>query len=586
MVDIKDVPPNSSAIIISMCDFCQNQKEISYKNYNKNISNGGKFSCSVKCGILKAKESNLKKWGVDSTNKLEGKKDKIKNTLLKKWGVDHVSKIKEVSLSKSIKMKDKSDIVSKRIKDYYSNLTNEEIENIKLKRIKTSYDRWGVDNVSKSEEVKNKVKKTVEDKWGGFTLSSDILSDKVKKTNIKKWGFEYPSKSEYIKEKTYKTNYDRWGVKMPSMNPNVKDKIKDKMLEKYNVVNIMFSEEFRLKYKISNEKRFIKYLGDRNYEFSCSVCESNYVIDYDNYYKRKLRLVSTCTNCFPILQNSSIKEEELYSFIKSIYDKEIIKNYRDTLEIDIYIPELRLGFEFNGIYWHSDEKLNKNYHLYKTNFFKEKGVRIIHIWEDDWNFKREIVYSQIRNFLLKIEKRLFARNCDIKEIKDSKIVRNFLEENHIQGFIRSSVKIGLYHNDELVSIMTFDQSEGRKKMEVGGWNLSRFCSKKNYNVLGSSSKLLTYFIKKWSPKRIISFADKDWSNGDLYYKLGFILKSDLKPDFKYIIDNKRVNKQRLTKKKLIKLGKDPNLTSEVILNNMNIKKVYGVGQLKFELTFK
>lgn len=583
LVDIKDVPKNSSALINVSCDYCNESKEISYKNYNKNISSGGKFACSVRCGVLKSKESTFKKWGVDSTNKLSGKKEKIKKTLMLNWGVDHVSRISEVSQSKSNKMKEKSEEVSKRIKDFYSGLDKEDIEKINQKRCETSLKKWGVDNVSKLDFVKLKVKKTFNEKWGGFTLSSDFLRKKVKDTNIEKWGYEHPSKSEIIKDKTYKTNYDRWGVKIPSMNQLIKDKMKDTMMGKYDVVNIMFSEDFRKKYNITNELGYSKYLGDRLYEFICGSCNKEYIIDYDNYYKRKLRFVNTCTNCFPILSTSSIKEDEIYAFIKSIYSGNIIKNYRDGLEIDIFIPELNLGFEFNGIYWHNDDKLDKNYHLNKTNYFNNKGISIIHIWEDDWDFKKDIIKSQISNFLKLSNNKIFARNCEIREIEDSKLVRKFLDKNHIQGFIRSLVKLGLYHNNELISIMTFDQSEGRKKMDEREWNLSRFCSKLDCNVLGASSKLLKYFIRKWKPKRIISFADKDWSKGDLYFKLGFTLKNELKPDFKYIIDNKRINKQRLTKKKLIKMGKNPNLTSERIINEMNIKKIYGVGQLKFEM---
>jgi hypothetical protein len=153
------------------------------------------------------------------------------------------------------------------------------------------------------------------------------------------------------------------------------------------------------------------------------------------------------------------------------------------LEIDIYLPELKLGFEFNGLYWHSNKFKEKNYHLNKTDWFKEKGIRIIHIWEDDWILRREIVESQIKNSIGLNTNRIFARKCYIKEV-DVKIARKFLNENHIQGFVNSSNKLGLYYNEDLVSIMTFDNNEGRKKMELFGYNLNRFCNKKGINVIG------------------------------------------------------------------------------------------------------
>lgn len=89
-------------------------------------------------------------------------------------------------------------------------------------------------------------------------------------------------------------------------------------------------------------------------------------------------------------------------------------------------------------------------------------IRVIHIWEDDWTYKQDIVKSQVKN-LLGFSNRIWARKCQIKEV-DVKECRLFLEENHIQGFINSNLKIGLYYgDDELISLMTFDKYEGRKR---------------------------------------------------------------------------------------------------------------------------
>lgn len=583
-VNIKDVPLGSRAIILTQCDYCQSKRELAYKNYNDNIKRGGKYACSVKCGVLKAKESNLQNLGVESFFQSQSFKEKAKKTLLEKWGVTHISKSESISDRKSQKMKEKSEGTSHRVKQYHLNLSVEERAKINIKRENTNLERWGQKWISQVDSIKEKIKQTNLEKWGGFTFDSMELREKVRQTNLERWGCEIPSKSDLVKKKTTATNFRRWGYKSPSMTEVVKNKTRNTLLEKYNVINIMFSTEFRSKFKITAEAGWIRYLGTRNYEFFCEVCRGNYDIDYDNYYKRKLRGVSTCTGCFPILENSSIKEKELANFISSIYTNKIINSYRDGLEIDIYLPELGIGFEFNGLYWHSEEKLDRNYHLNKTNYFKERGIRIIHIWEDLWDFKREIIKSQITNWICG-QKKIFARKCVVKQIIQSREATQFLTQNHIQGGIRSMIKLGLYYEGELVSIMTFDNSEGRKKMETGAWNLSRFCSKINTNVTGAASKLLKYFVDNWQPKRIISFSDKDWSTGNLYYGLGFTLVGDLKPDYKYIIDHQRVNKQRLTKKKLISRGQDPKLSESQIIAEMNINKIYNVGQLKFELNF-
>jgi hypothetical protein len=163
------------------------------------------------------------------------------------------------------------------------------------------------------------------------------------------------------------------------------------------------------------------------------------------------------------------------------------------------------------------------------------------------------------------------------------MIRSFLNNSHIQGYVSSSLKIGLFFENELVSLMTFDHFEGRKKMNEDEWNLSRFCNKIGVNVIGGASKLLSYFKKIKEPVRIISFADKSWSTGELYYKLDFYLKSTSYPNYSYFIDKQRVNKQRYKKSKLIKMGFDEKKSeSKIMEDDFGSYKIFDCGQLKFE----
>lgn len=585
VIDIKDLPKGSRSKILSKCDFCGSEKEIDYKSYNDNIKRGGKFSCSPKCGIEKAKKTNLERYGEEIAANSKKVRNKFKQTMLSKWGVDHPSKLKEISIKKSEKMKLKSSEISNRIKEYFKNKTEEEKEITEEKRRKTNLIKYGVDNISKIDEIKEKKKKTFTDKWGGFTFDSDILMDKVNGTNMEKYGTIYPSTTDIVKHKMRKTSLEKYGVEYPTKSDQIKEKVKNTFLEKYGSKNIMFSEDFRSRFEISKDPNYVGYLGNREYIFNCDNCGSNYEIGYDNFYKRKLRKVNPCTICNGISESSSIKENELSDFIKSVYNGEIIKKYRDGIEIDIFLPEIKIGFEFNGLYWHSELWKEKNYHINKTNYFRERGIKIIHIWEDDWDNKNEIIKSQIINWIGLNKNRIWARKCEIKEIDSPKEYSDFLEKNHIQGYIRSTYKIGLYHKNELVSLMTFDNSEGRNKMEEGGWNLSRFCNKIGFSVVGSASKLLNHFIKNKNPKRIISFADLDWSEGDLYYKLNFNLINTLRPDYKWVVDQKRINKQRFTKSKIKKFGFDDNLSESKVMNKLGYYKIFNCGQLKFEIDY-
>ena len=357
--------------------------------------------------------------------------------------------------------------------------------------------------------------------------------------------------------------------------PEKRDEIKETWMEKYGVDNPMISEKLRKDFIISKDVSYIKYIGSNYSLFNCKN-NHEFTIHIDNYHNRLRDNLPLCTVCYPIGNNSSIKEIELLKYIKSVYSGEIIGSYRDGLEIDIYLPELKIGFEFNGLFWHSEEWKQKNYHLEKTNYFKDKSIRIIHIWEDDWDYKQEIVKSQIKNWLGLAKTKIYARKCHIRVITD---VKCFLNENHIQGYVNSNLKLGLYYQEELVSIMTFDHFEGRKKMLHNEWNLNRFCTKLDHSIVGGASKLLSYFIQNYKPTRIISYADKDWSQGELYKMLGFDILSESNPDYKYIIENKRRNKQNF-KKSNLKIG--DNISESEFMKKSHIKKIWDCGKIKFE----
>jgi hypothetical protein len=330
-----------------------------------------------------------------------------------------------------------------------------------------------------------------------------------------------------------------------------------------------FDDYRRLIFKVANNENYIKYLGNKVSLFKCDKGHE-YEINSDNYFGRIKGNISLCTICNPIGDSKSIKEKELFEYINSIYNCEIRQKYRNKLEIDIYLPELNIGFEFNGLYWHSDGKKDKDYHFNKTKYFNDKGIRIIHIWEDDWDHKNNIIKSQIRN-LIGLSDKIWARKCQIKEVP-VKEARDFLDNNHIQGFVNSNIKIGLYHNNELVSLMTFDKFEGRKKLSSTEYNLNRFCNKIGFSVIGGASKLLNYIIKEYKPTRIISYADRDWSIGNLYNKLGFEVVYISEPDYKYVVNGRRIHKSNF-KKSITGLSE----------NKLNINKIWDCGKIKFEL---
>ena len=544
IVDIKDLIKGSLELVLVECDFCGKILNTKYSKYNASISTGDKYSCSVICARKKAALSNLEKYGVENPSQSEAIKKKKQETTFKNYGVDNPFQ---------------SDEVKDKIKE-------------------TNIEKYGFENPMMSDEVRNKARETNIEKYGVESpMMSDEFKNKVKETNIERYGVDVYFKSDSFKEKFKITSLSNYGFSHPMKSDEFKRSFRNNNIKKYGVDHITKCEDFRLKYKISNDESYIRYLNDNISLFKCILGHS-FEIHIDNYIKRSKSNIPLCTICNPINSQNSFKEKEILDFIRTKYFGEIISGYRDGLEIDIYLPELKIGFEFNGLYWHSDKFVDKNYHLDKTNFFKEKNIRIIHIWEDDWIFRRNILESQISNILKINSNNIFARKCKVVEIKDSKVVSKFLNDNHIQGMTKSSLKIGLYHNDVLVSVMTFDHFEGRNKMNLNDWNLNRFCNKINTNVIGGASKLLKYFIINYDVRRVISYADKDWSVGDLYYKLGFDKVGESLPDYKYLVNHKRVHKSNYKKSKL-----NTNLTESNQMKINGINKVFDCGKIKFEL---
>jgi hypothetical protein len=345
--------------------------------------------------------------------------------------------------------------------------------------------------------------------------------------------------------------------------------------ERFGTYSIQHNLDYRKRYKIDNNPFYIKPLfgGVSLFQCDCNQ-EHNFEISVVLYHSRFNNKIPLCTVCNPISETRSFKEKDLFEFIRDNYSGEIIQSYRDGLEIDIYLHELKLGFEFNGIYWHSEVYKDKNYHLNKLNYFKESEIRVVNIWEDDWVNKNEIIKSQVKN-LLNLSFKVYARKCEVKEIIQKNIVYDFLNRNHIQGSYKQIQKCyGLYFNQELISVMTFDHFEGRKKMSQDEWNLSRFCTKLNTVVIGGASKLLNFFLKNNGVSRIISYADKDWSLGNLYETLGFCKLYETKPDYKYIVNDVRIHKSNLRKKK------GQILTESQA--NKHIPKIYDCGKIKYQ----
>ena len=206
-------------------------------------------------------------------------------------------------------------------------------------------------------------------------------------------------------------------------------------------------------------------------------------------------------------------------------------------ELDIYLPQYHIAIEYNGLYWHSEKNgKNKYYHLDKTKKCLERNIRLIHIFSDEWLRKKEIVKNRLLNLLNKNNIKIYARKCQIINLtKEEK--KDFLNNHHLQGNDKSTIMIGLRYENKNVAVMTFGKlrsSLGNKKKESKTFELYRFSS---LNVVGGFTKLLQYFINTYSPEKIITYADRNWSplpDYCFYTSIkGFKFISETKPNYYY-----------------------------------------------------
>lgn len=280
-------------------------------------------------------------------------------------------------------------------------------------------------------------------------------------------------------------------------------------------------------------------------------------------------------------------QQEIHQYISEICSG---FNVGDTTllhgrEIDLINHELKIGIEYNGLYFHSDKYKNRRYHISKMKEMEDIGYRLIYIWEDWWVRKQDIVKSMLSSIFGKNVIRIYARKCTVREISDE-TAKIFLHHNHIQGSSVSKIRLGLFFNDELVSVMTFGSLRRTLGMNStqGHWELLRFCSKLNTTVVGGASKLLQYFIKSNYPKRIISYANRDWSIGGVYKQMGFSFVGMTEPGYFYAKGKRRFSRSQFTKDKLVKSGGDKTKSESLIMSERGYMKIWDTGNLKYELS--
>lgn len=302
---------------------------------------------------------------------------------------------------------------------------------------------------------------------------------------------------EYCGNKLVYYNFQKGYVACSHCNKKQANTVKQQSFEE--------SIEFFKKYNEFEWLNKDEFDGKSGFKFRIkhSLCGHIFEKEMSDGFMFSLNRYLHCPKCHP---TESKPQKEIFEFIKNFFSDTIMSYFPDkgrkgSKELDIYIPSKNIGIEFNGEYWH---KNNKNYHLEKTKYFAKRGIRVIHIFGYQWINKQEIIKEKLKAILGVEQEKVYARKCIVKEIS-VKEKNEFLNKYHIQGEDKSVLKFGLFYNDELVAVMTFGYPRFNNEYD---WELIRYATSKH--IIGGAGKLLAYFRNHYTGS-IITYADRCWS---------------------------------------------------------------------------
>lgn len=509
-------------------------------------------------------------------------REKAKQTMIDKYGVDHPMHSEELKSKLDAKMQDKYGVKRfPQLKEAY-----------KEKSIQTNREKFGADWKSQTEDWKIKTEATLMNHYRVTTpMASPEIVAKMRDNYKEKTGYDNPLQNPEVQEKAKQTNKDRYGVEHALQSPSIQAHVRETMIDRYDAPYVLQSPKLVAKIHDTNMKKYGVPIATQNIEVKAKISntmKNKYGYPYYSQTDNWLSSVMTDPSkiaCYREFQKDPISFinsrfdhkpslAELYeatgvgheaitavltkfdckdavAFMISTMERDVMNVIKELkpgiviehgthkiispYEIDIYLPEYKIGIECNPTVTHNsslsficeDEvPTPRSYHKMKSDLAETNGVFIFHLFGYEWTYKRDIMISMIRNLINANDNRIYARNTEIREVGTIDAIK-FLNINHRQGRVFSPVRLGLYDKKtgELVSLMTFGKLRRTMGMNKEAseeiWELTRFCNKLNTSVVGGASKLFKYFVDNYNPKEIRSFSDRAHTRGNLYSTLGF-----------------------------------------------------------------
>lgn len=219
--------------------------------------------------------------------------------------------------------------------------------------------KFRVSNPQKDKIIRAKTIATCNEKYGGVGFKSQLIQEKAIQTRLDKYGVTNSYQIPHIAEKAAINSHSTIA--------------KQKRLKSQEQAVEQYAKEHDLVYI---ETAF-------NLNKSCGWL---YDIDIVVYKNRRLIKRSDLDYIKRFkTTNQSSSERRLVSMIRDNYNGKIVTNSRKIIspnELDVYLPDLKLAIEFNGSYYHAIENgTDIDYHLKKSISCRDKGIRLIHIYE-------------------------------------------------------------------------------------------------------------------------------------------------------------------------------------------------------------
>ena len=485
-------------------------------------------------------------------------------------------------------MESDREVINKRVKEtLFKNFGEDGLrcKEIAEKKKRTNLAKYGCEYASQNEEVKRKALETNKRNHNGIlAMNNPLIKAKIREANMQKYGVPYAQQTEEVKEKTKQTNLQRYGYTCNFGDAQKRAEYEQICIEKHGEdyakkrgqkARFAFQLENRPHFEMYNREDVLENFIDENNEFMVNEFCAFFKVSRGMCDKFKVNNnILNRNNDWHRGRSSSI-EQELFDSIPCENKYQNDKTILGGMELDMVLPDIKLAIEYDGLYWHSVQQgKDENYHLDKTKRCLEKGYQLFHIFESD---DIEIWQSMINN-KLGLNKRIYARKCEIREVEFADSLA-FLNDNHLQGSCTSTIRYGLYYNNELVQLITFGKSCVDKSYD---YELLRLCTLKGYCVVGGASKLFKHALK-FVKGNIISYANRRFSCGEIYKQLGFELKGESAPNYFYNKSGKMYSRIAFQKHKLKDmLDKfDDSLSEYENMLNNGYDRIYDCGNLVF-----